>query len=214
MEGCRRGVGGYGRISHGWFDSPASDSGRNPKVQLLKEDIGMSESKLKDLTLKELRDSAKELGILGRWDMTKPQLIDAIEKVTMEVPAKEINEEELVSNFKETKEVVSIEGTCTPLPVTKTFDNSVRLGYVNGAEVGAMVAFKLPTGKVKSAMIVRKSTKRQILRVETKYGAEFDIPYSDVVWVRSGKRWPRGVYNQLKGQVSDSNVGGKETQFK
>jgi hypothetical protein len=177
----------------------------------------MSESKLKDLTLKELRDNAKELGIPGRWDMTKPQLVAAIEEVTMEVDAKEVILEDLeeptVEVVMEVEKQIPVE-TVMETREKRTFDNTVRLGYVNGAETGAMIAFRLPSGKVKSAMIVKKSTKRQVLRVETKYGAEFDIPYSDVVWVRSGKRWPRGVYNLLKGQVNGSNGGGKETQSK
>jgi hypothetical protein len=35
--------------------------------------------------------------------------------------------------------------------------------------------------------------------VETSYGATHVIPFEDVLWVRTGARWPRGVYNMLKG---------------
>ena len=35
--------------------------------------------------------------------------------------------------------------------------------------------------------------------VETSYGAVSVIPFEDVLWVRTGNRWPRGVYNMLKG---------------
>lgn len=73
--------------------------------------------------------------------------------------------------------------------------------YVDGAKINALVAFKLPNGKVKSAKIIKKSTKNQKFMVETEYGVQYVIKYSDVIWVRYGKRWPKGVYKLLKGLV-------------
>ena len=37
--------------------------------------------------------------------------------------------------------------------------------------------------------------------LETDYGAQYITPYEDIIWVRTGKRWPRGVYKLLKGLV-------------
>ena len=64
--------------------------------------------------------------------------------------------------------------------------------------VGTLVAFKT-NGKVKSAKIIKKSTKNELALVETKVGKQYRINYDDIVWVKTGKRWPRGVYNLLKG---------------
>ena len=36
--------------------------------------------KINEMSVKELREVAKELNIAGRWDMTKAQLVEAIEK--------------------------------------------------------------------------------------------------------------------------------------
>lgn len=46
---------------------------------------------LNEMSVKELREIAKEKNIAGRWDMTKTQLIEAIEKVNeQEAPVKEV----------------------------------------------------------------------------------------------------------------------------
>lgn len=70
--------------------------------------------------------------------------------------------------------------------------------YVEQAKVGMIVAFTLPSGKVISAAITRKSTKGRKFMVETKYGAEHKISFDDVLWVRTNKRWPKGIYLLFK----------------
>lgn len=45
--------------------------------------------KINEMSVKELREVAKELNIAGRWDMTKAQLIEAIEKIENEKKAAE-----------------------------------------------------------------------------------------------------------------------------
>lgn len=75
--------------------------------------------------------------------------------------------------------------------------------YIESVKIGTLVAFTSYTGKVKSAKVVKRSSKNRKLKVETKYGAEFIISYDDVIWVRTNKRWPKGVYQLLKG-VTDN----------
>lgn len=43
--------------------------------------------KINEMSVKELREVAKELNIAGRWDMTKAQLVEAIEKIENEKKA-------------------------------------------------------------------------------------------------------------------------------
>lgn len=81
----------------------------------------------------------------------------------------------------------------------ETFRRKRKMKYIERANVGVIVAFKVPDDeRVISAMIKRKSTKRRKFKVETAYGAEFVIGYDDVIWVRTNKRWPKGVYNLFK----------------
>ena len=74
-----------------------------------------------------------------------------------------------------------------------------KLRYIEEAAIGTLLAFRTETGKVKSAMIVNRSTKSKKFKVETKYGQQHVVHFDDVIWVRTNKRWPKGVYNLLKG---------------
>lgn len=50
--------------------------------------------KINEMSVKELREVAKEMNIAGRWDMTKAQLIEAIEKIENErKAAKQVKKE-------------------------------------------------------------------------------------------------------------------------
>ena len=138
---------------------------------------------LEKKTRDELRVIAKELDIKGRGHMTKEQLVQAIASATGGEAA-------------ETSDDVS--------------SGSNKVKYVENAEIGTIVAFKLPDGRVKSAKIERRSTSHRKLKLVTQYGAEFVVPYEDIIWVRTTKRWPKGVYNLLKGKVAENESGSKE----
>ena len=175
----------------------------------------MSKEILEAKTKKELRVIATELEITGRWDMTKPQLIDAILGA---MSAKACKQEDVDVNPQSANDECKIdnhEGENNVEAETKAENESAgvkvnmeqKMSYIENIEVGTIVAFRLSNGKVKSAKVARKSTKNRKLKLETDYGAEYIVSYEDIVWVRTGKRWPRGVYKLLKGQV-DAN--GKE----
>ena len=88
--------------------------------------------------------------------------------------------------------------------VKPSYDVARRMEYIENVEVGTLVAFGTPNGKTKSAMVVNKSTRNRKLKLETSYGAEFVVAYEDVIWVKTGTRWPRGVYRLLKGLTDDN----------
>lgn len=70
---------------------------------------------------------------------------------------------------------------------------------IANASVGLLVAFYEPESrKLNTAKIVNKSTKKQMFKLETQYGKEFIVPYKDVIWVKTGTRWPKGIYSILK----------------
>lgn len=129
----------------------------------------MSKEVLKSKTCKELRDIAKDLGVVGRWEMSKDQLISEISK-------------------REAKEI----------------DMEKKMPYIENAAIGSLVAFKMKSGKVKSAKIMKKSHRDRKLLLETDYGAQFVVSFDDIIWVRTGKRWPRGVYEMLTGKVASN----------
>ena len=85
-------------------------------------------------------------------------------------------------------------------------DMDRRMQYIESAQVGTLMAFRLPNGKVKSAKVVKKSTKSRRFMLETEYGAQYIVDYGDIVWVRTTKRWPRGVYKLLKGMSENGQA--------
>lgn len=163
----------------------------------------MSKEILQNKTCKELRDLAKELNILRRWEMTKGELIEAIlgaknvkvneENVSAKDEVKVDNQESVVVEEKVEKESAGNK--------PREINMEQKMQYVEGVEIGALVAFKLSSGKVKSAKVIRKSTKNRKLKLETDYGAVYVVSFEDIIWVRTGKRWPKGVYKLLKGLV-------------
>lgn len=174
----------------------------------------MSKEILNSKTRKELRKVATDLQIVGRWEMTKEQLIEAILRAES---AKNGNSENAANtNLQSAKDEDKVDNHDTKsVEVESKIENESanvnkeqKMSYIENVDIGTIIAFRLSSGKVKSAKVTRKSTKNRKLKVETDYGAEYIVSYDDVIWVRTGKRWPRGVYKLLKGQV---DVNGKET---
>ena len=172
----------------------------------------MSRENLQNKTCKELRELAKGMNISGRWDMTKDQLIDAIlgaEVVENTEAVKNTNKSESAKDeYKiDNHNVVEVEDKVEKESASVDVNMARKMPYIENMEIGTLVAFRLSNGKVKSAKVTRKSTKNRKLKLETDYGAKYIVSYNDIIWVRTGKRWPRGVYKLLKGLV---NENGKE----
>lgn len=166
----------------------------------------MSKENLQNKTCKELRELAKGMNISGRWEMTKEQLIDTIlgaEAVQTTDKPESAKDECKIDNH----DVVEVEDKDEKESASVEVDMKQKMPYIENIEIGTLVAFRLSNGKVKSAKVTRKSTKNRKLKLETDYGAEYIVSYDDIVWVRTGKRWPRGVYKLLKGLVDEN---GKE----
>ena len=172
----------------------------------------MSKEFLNSKTRKELRVIATELQITGRWEMTKEQLIEAILKAgsvkktneqTVAIPSAK-DECKIDNQNSNQNKNVEVEDKSENKSANVEIDMEQKMSYIENISIGTIVAFYLSNGKVKSAKVVRKSTKNKKLKVETDYGAEYIISYNDVIWVRTGKRWPKGVYKLLKGQVDDN----------
>lgn len=175
----------------------------------------------------EIMSIAKELNISrykGKSEKTKDELIESILEVqngkgTQEAASVSDEKTEQVEQpvkveKKQSKVVAEVQKLKEKKPeLTEEQKAEKKLSYIEGAKVGTLVAFKTNNGKIKSAMIVKRSTKNRKFKLETKYGASFIVPFDDVIWVRTNKRWPKGVYQLLKGIIDESEVtedGGEE----
>lgn len=173
------------------------------------------ETKKKD----ELMEIAKQLGVvryIGKSALTKSELISSILVKQKTVQKNEQNDScdvcddvdcrccshEQKATIKEAKtsvieKVKQLKKRKNPNNEEERLANKLR--YIEEAAIGTLLAFRTETGKVKSAMIVNRSTKSKKFKVETKYGLQHVVHFDDVIWVRTNKRWPKGVYNLLKG---------------
>lgn len=155
-----------------------------------------NKEQLMAMKVDELRKVASSIGIKNAKRYKKVDLVDMI--ISIQNPPETVAEE-----VKEEKEEVA--GASDNADDSGIDSNKLR--YINEAPIGTLVAFKLPNGQTKSAKIINRSTGRKKLKLETVYGKQFIVSYSDIVWVKSTNKWPRGVYNQLKGIVMEETNG-------
>lgn len=149
---------------------------------------------LETKTCKELREIAKGLGITGRWDMTKAQLIEAIEGCQMSDDEIEFETDCIIKD----ESLNQSEGS---QKVTKTC-----LDYLKTAEEGTLVAFKRDLSK-DIAMSGRFITcKHGKAIVESKKGTKFSLNPENIIWVKTGERWPKWVFNLFNNKNKGKEV--------
>lgn len=162
-----------------------------------------NKEQLMAMKVDELRKVASSIGIKNAKRYKKVDLVDMI--ISVQNPPEAVAEEVVEEVKEEKEEVASVSGNTDNADDGGIDSNKLR--YINEAPIGTLVAFKLPNGQTKSAKIINRSTGRKKLKLETVYGKQFIVSYSDIVWVKSTNKWPRGVYNQLKGIVMEETNG-------
>ena len=175
----------------------------NRSIKEGEKSMGMVISKREELSnmlVVDLRNMASTYGIKNVKKYKKQELVDMICEIIDGQKPTVVDEE--VPVVAEEDDNNNVETETDELSEEEIAER--RMPYVENAPIDTIVAFKLPTGKVKSAKIINKSTKNRKLKVETAYGAQFIIPYDSVIWVKTGTRWPKGVYNLLKGNHNGS----------
>lgn len=70
--------------------------------------------------------------------------------------------------------------------------------FINDAPLKTIVVFE-NNNKVRSAMMVERNIEKRELLVETKYGKKYYLSYDNILWVRTGLRYPRKIYNLMQG---------------
>lgn len=182
--------------------------------------------KVEDMNCKELLKLAKELNITGRHDMKKDQLI-AVIKAALEGQEQQliVTEAQEETKGRLTEEL----GLSSGIMVENALENDLaaetstgewegevlnvtsaavhnypfarriprdKIEYIKKAAIGTIIAFKVSDVKLLSGMIKEKLSSGFI--IQTKNGMEFNVPVEAIAWVKSG-RWPKGIYEALKG---------------
>ena len=178
---------------------------------------GFDRQQLESKTVEELRKICKECGISYHENgkkIKKAQMIERLLEVTIgtdegdndkkiETKILSLSDEILKDVGKDECEAGNAEEEAEKL--------ERKMKYIEQAKIGTLVAFKTSNGNVISAMIKKKSTKGRKFMVETKYGVEHKISFDDVLWVRTNKRWPKGIYLLFKQNIkAEVSKDGKE----
>lgn len=139
----------------------------------------MRSKELQELTTKELLVIAKTYNIIGRHSLKKIDLIDSI----------------IRKEYEQSTEAVSESPDVIEVPVTR-----VKADYISNLKEGTIIAFKVNDTKMLSG-IVESILENNSFKVKTKTGIKFIVNRNNIVWVKTGDRWPRGVYQALRGEL-------------
>lgn len=172
-----------------------------------------SRQAFENLTVDELRKICKGNGISYYENgkrLTKGPMIDKLMAAVCEVEDGDAIKKCDKENNKENKQPEQSAKTEEQIVAEEVERAERKKKYIENAKVGVIVAFKFPSGKVISAAVTRKSTKGRKFMVETKYGAEYKISFDDVLWVRTNKRWPKGIYLLFKKNIKTEAANNDE----
>ena len=82
--------------------------------------------------------------------------------------------------------------------------------YINNLEPGQFIAFKHGDRMISAKVVSTSSFDGEVNTVEvvTKNASRYRVNAEDISWVRTGTRWPAGIYNALKANGrKDENSG-------
>ena len=183
-------------------------------------------------TKTELLELAKVLKISGRYDMNKETLINNIIasrnacetfKARLDVNTNTNDDEEKENNMDNVKNTTEVIDTSTTAANSENY-YAVQIGaeskrsqadYINNIDIGMIIAFKVSPDKAISAKVEdidydtekEGSDSRTLTTVycRTKNGIEYKVPRKAIIWVKTGTRWPRGIFLQLKRGAENTN---------
>ena len=160
----------------------------------------MTKEQLKTMNKKELVAICKENNIThyhGKNVLGKQELINAITSAM-----------EKQDDIDDAKKAIEESGNVSVEHVDHS--NESKLDRVITAPIGTLIAFYEPgTTKLNTAKITNRNKSKKLIKCETQYGREFIVSFESIVWVKTGSRWPKGIYNILKKKKVEENESEK-----
>lgn len=96
-----------------------------------------------------------------------------------------------------------LEGKWENVEIEEVKEAKSKESYIEEIKIGAMVAFRIGGLKMLSGKIIGITDMSNNYLVETKNGINFSVRRKNIVWVKTGERWPRGIFLALKGEAED-----------
>lgn len=166
----------------------------------------MTKIELLGLSKKDIAKMCKEAGLpryKGKSELTKEEMIDSLLE-NVEFVDENCQDPDAIVVESETKnetvdELVEVKEEVVPWIMKD------RSHLIEQAEAGTLIAFYDEKGKPRTAALVNRSSKNKVVKLVTEFEREFIVPYDNVIWIKKGNRWPRGVYNLLKGYKANAN---------
>lgn len=170
---------------------------------------------LEEMNKTELTQMCKERNIpryIGKRAFTCAELVEKLceyfekfpDEVIMEDEESEVDAQVDEQNQEEIEVEVQVQEESTETKEVEElppWEFKSRDNEVEEAEVGTLMAFLDLKGKIRTAAMVNRSSQKRRVKLVTEFEAEFVVPYENILWVKKGKRWPRAIYNMLKGNV-------------
>jgi hypothetical protein len=140
---------------------------------------------LSKMNMPTLRETAKDYCVKGRWHMGKDELI--AEVMSREFPHFDISKVDYTAGTA-TGDNRQLKFHEEEGPKRTTED------YIETLVSGTLVAFEVKKGTVISGMYKERIGDDRLL-VVTKAGTECIVQPQKIIWVKTGSRWPKWVYN-------------------
>lgn len=144
--------------------------------------------RMDELTVKQLKERAAALGIVGRSRMNKKELVNALLGVSFEHV---VSDDEEVVNY-------NVQTTGIELASDRSKSTSEYVARLTGGE---LVAFKPSSRAVISGKVISISLNCSEVTIQTKAGSIHKVEPEAILWVRTGNRWPRWIF-EMFGQGS------------
>lgn len=161
----------------------------------------VTREQLEQMKLDELRKLGKQVGVKNTHSYKKVDLIEAIansNQADLVVPPEDVVDLSEEVKAENTNEVAPEVQAAVPTPIRMDLEG--KKVYVETAPVGTLMAYRHRSGMLRTAKMINRSLKNRKLKMETPRGKQFVIGFDDVVWVKTGKKWPQKIYEELKGQ--------------
>lgn len=129
-------------------------------------------------------------GLLNFNGRKKEEEKEVAETNIINVDVTEYGEDEIASKAEEN--VGGITRAENEENETRTKDS-----YIDNIERGMIIAFNIAKGKAMSAKVMSINSENSIFICKAIDDTIYKVPRCSIIWVKTGKRWPRGIFQKL-----------------
>lgn len=175
------------------------------ELSVIKE--GIENGKI--VTTKALREIAKNLKIPKWYDKKKNELkleilfvVEHLMGTANEEGEDDMYEEnDVIMANEEVEEVSTMENENDTQEMRPERKSKTKREYIDNIECGQVIAFNIARGKAMSAKIdsIEYDSNARVTSCKCVniVGVRFNVPRDAIIWVKTGKRWPRGIFEKL-----------------